>query len=277
MTFRRIVSLVLRSAVYCAVICAFAATVLPQSPEEIIRRERYFYDQLKAGNLKALPAIFDRDFTGVSAGGVLTKEDEVNGFPHAVLDDYRFSEIVVRFPSRDVGIIIYRAYIKGSYKGRDVTGESYHSSTYKKSGGDWKMVLHTEASVPSKQKELAMSEEFIGIATSLYVVPDLAKAKTWYSKAFDTKPYFDEPFYVGFNINGYELGLLPAEGERKTGNSSIAYWAVKDVRKSFAAFIEAGATEYEKPTDVGGGVITAAVKDPWDNIIGLIFNPEFKK
>ena len=53
-----------------------------------------------------------------------------------------------------------------------------------------------------------------GIRTVIYKQPDLAKAKQWYSKAFKTEPYFDEPFYVGFNIGGYELGLLP-EPEKK--------------------------------------------------------------
>lgn len=261
-----------------AMLLILAASVFSQSGEEIIRRERYFYDQLKAKNLEALPAIFDPDFNGVFSGGILTKSDEVKGFQQAVLEDYRFSDIVVRFPSPEVAIIIYRAYIKGSYKGKDISGESYHTSTYVRKDGAWLMTLHTEAAVPENNGgSSAMSDRFIGIATSLYVVPDLGKAKGWYARAFGTEPYFDEPFYVGFNINGYELGLLPAEGERKTGNSTIAYWAVKDIEKAFESFISLGATEYEKPTDVGGGVITAAVRDPWDNIVGLIYNPEFRK
>ncbi|REJ76453.1 MAG: VOC family protein [Acidobacteria bacterium] len=122
-----------------------------------------------------------------------------------------------------------------------------------------------------------MNEEFIGLATSAYFVPDLEKGKAWYAKAFCVEPYFDEPFYVGFDINGYELGIQPADENRQTGNSTIAYWAVKDIHEMYKRFIELGATEHEKPMDVGGGVVVAAVKDPWDNLIGLIFNPEFKK
>ncbi|HUF03108.1 MAG TPA: DUF4440 domain-containing protein [Aridibacter sp.] len=267
-----------KSACLLALLLILSAGTFAQSGEELIRRERYFYDQLKEKNLEALPAIFDESFNGVFSGGVLTKADEVEGFKHAVLDEYRFSNIIVRFPSPDVGIIIYRAYIKGSYKGGDVTGDSYHTSTYVKKGSEWLMTLHTEAAVPAaSETEKKMSDEFIGIATASYIVPDIEKAKAWYAKAFGTEPYFDEPYYVGFNVSGYELGLQPPDGARVTGNSSIAYWAVKDVKKSFARFIELGATKYEEPTDVGGGVITAAVKDPWDNIIGLIYNPEFKK
>ncbi|MCO6509857.1 MAG: DUF4440 domain-containing protein [Aridibacter famidurans] len=252
--------------------------LLAQSGEEIIKRERYFYDQLKAKNLEALPAIFEENFNGVFSGGILTKADEVKGFRQAVLDDYRFSNIVVRFPSRDVAIIIYRAYIKGSYEGKDVTGDSYHTSTYIKKDGAWLMTLHTEAAVPAASgSEKKMSEEFRGIATAAYFVPDVEKAKAWYAKAFGTEPYFDEPFYVGFNINGYELGIQPAEGTRVAGNSQIAYWAVPDCGAAYKRFIENGASKHEEPNDVGGGVVVASVKDPWDNIIGLIYNPVFKK
>ena len=53
----------------------------------------------------------------------------------------------------------------------------------------------------------------LGLRTTIYKVEDLNNAKKWYLKAFGTQPYFDEPFYVGFNIKGYELGLLPEENK----------------------------------------------------------------
>lgn len=118
--------------------------------------------------------------------------------------------------------------------------------------------------------------KFIGLATSIYKVSDLEKAKEWYTKAFGAEPYFDEPFYVGFNINGFELGLQ-TEGEQSStkGNASICYWTVKDVNATVAEFIGLGATEHEASDDVGGGVVVASVRDPWGNIIGIIHNPEF--
>jgi hypothetical protein len=56
----------------------------------------------------------------------------------------------------------------------------------------------------------------------------------------------------------------------------VAYWGVKEIYKEYNRFIEAGAIEYEKPTEVGEGIIAGTLKDPWENIIGLIFNPHFK-
>ena len=109
------------------------------------------------------------------------------------------------------------------------------------------------------------------------MVGDLKKATTWYATSFQTKPYFDEPFYVGFNIGGYELGLLPEENPTtKKADSVLSYWGVNDIEKEYKHFINSGATEHEKPTNVGGELMVASVKDPWGNIIGLIYNPAFK-
>ena len=50
---------------------------------------------------------------------------------------------------------------------------------------------------------------FQGLRTALYPAPDFARAKAWYMQALGTAPYFDEPFYVGFSVGGFELGLVP--------------------------------------------------------------------
>ena len=117
----------------------------------------------------------------------------------------------------------------------------------------------------------------LGLRTTIYKVDDLNKAKEWYSKAFQTPPYFDEPFYVGFNIGGYELGLLPEEksSDNKTENV-LSYWGVEDIENEYKRLLELGATEYEAPQNVGGEIVVAAAKDPWGNVVGLIYNPEFK-
>jgi len=124
----------------------------------------------------------------------------------------------------------------------------------------------------------AMKNKFQGLRTVIYRVDDLNQAKAWYEKAFDTAPYFDEPFYVGFNIGGYELGLLPQDSvdNNEKSESVLAYWGVDDANKKYNYLIELGAKAHEEPKDVGDGIITAGVKDPWGNIIGIIYNPYFK-
>lgn len=120
-------------------------------------------------------------------------------------------------------------------------------------------------------------EEILGLRTVVYKVDNLLQAKDWYSKAFGIQPYFDEPFYVGFNIGGYELGLLPEDqGDAPKAEGVIAYWGVNDINEVYTSMLNLGAKEHEKPNNVGGELMVASVYDPWGNIIGLIYNPDFK-
>jgi predicted enzyme related to lactoylglutathione lyase len=121
------------------------------------------------------------------------------------------------------------------------------------------------------------NKNILGLRTAIYKVGDIDKAKSWYAKTFETESYFDEPFYVGFNIGGYELGLLPEETPITEKQESVfTYWGVNDIEKVYNQFLGAGAFEHEKPHNVGGPVMVASVKDPWGNIIGIIYNPAFK-
>ncbi len=121
-----------------------------------------------------------------------------------------------------------------------------------------------------------MSSKFLGLRTLGIKVPDLQKAKEWYTGVLGIEPYFDMPFYAGFNVAGYELGLQPAEGPVHTGNNTVTYWGVDNVEDTYNALLAAGATDFEKPQDVGDGIVVAAVKDPWGNVFGIIYNPHFK-
>jgi predicted enzyme related to lactoylglutathione lyase len=114
---------------------------------------------------------------------------------------------------------------------------------------------------------------FLGLRTAIYPVGDLAKAKAWYEKAVGVKQYFDEPFYVGFTVGGFELGLLPDGTPGTAGPQPL--WGVKDIEGEFKRLISLGAAEIEPVKDVGGGIRVAAVKDPFGNRLGLIDNPHF--
>lgn len=121
-----------------------------------------------------------------------------------------------------------------------------------------------------------MPTTMLGLRTTIYKVDNLDKAKAWYARAFQAEPYFDDAFYVGFNVAGYELGLMKdslAAGE-KTANV-LTYWGVDEIDAAFSALLAAGATADTKPVNVGGEIMVASVKDPWGNVIGIIYNPEF--
>ena len=117
---------------------------------------------------------------------------------------------------------------------------------------------------------------FQGLRTVIYHVDDLQKAKEWYSSILGIQPYFDEPFYVGFNVGGYELGLDPNMEGVSRGSNVVAYWGVKDAVSAYQRVQELGAKKHSEPQDVGGGIIVATVTDPFGNIFGIIENPQFK-
>jgi predicted enzyme related to lactoylglutathione lyase len=115
-----------------------------------------------------------------------------------------------------------------------------------------------------------------GLGTVIYHVADVDQAKSWYARAFQAQPYFDQPFYVGFNIGGYELGLHPDSALNRSGRGgSVAYWRVGEIDAAVQHFVSTGATVVSAVQDVGEGIKVATVADPFDNLIGLIENPHF--
>src|SRR5512132_911778 len=117
----------------------------------------------------------------------------------------------------------------------------------------------------------------LGLRTVAYKAPDLVKAKEWYGRVFGIAPYFDEPFYVGYNVGGYELGLDPDVKSEKPGpGGSTAYWGVKDLKAMLKKLESDKVTIVRKAQDVGEGILVATVEDPFGNRIGLIENPHFK-
>jgi predicted enzyme related to lactoylglutathione lyase len=115
-----------------------------------------------------------------------------------------------------------------------------------------------------------------GLRTVIYVVGDLQKAKQWYSAVLSKEPYFAEPFYVGFNVGGYELGLDPDTTKVTQGNNAIAYWGVADAKETLARLVNLGAREHRPIQDVGEGILIGSVIDPFGNVFGVIQNPHFK-
>lgn len=108
-----------------------------------------------------------------------------------------------------------------------------------------------------------------GIKTVIYPVTDLAKAKARFTELLGVEPIMDEAYYVGYRVGGQDVGLDP-HGHGKGMTGPVGYWHVDDIRGSVKALIDAGAEEQQEIQDVGGGKLTAVVKDTDGNIIGLL-------
>jgi predicted enzyme related to lactoylglutathione lyase len=115
----------------------------------------------------------------------------------------------------------------------------------------------------------------LGLRTCIFRVnaDQLAEAKAWYTLFAGVPPYFDEPFYVGFNVGGFELGLHPS-GDAGTGGAEV-YWGTADIDAELARVLALGAKIGSPLQDVGGGIRVVMVDDPFGNRVGLIQNPHF--
>lgn len=114
---------------------------------------------------------------------------------------------------------------------------------------------------------------FLGLRTAIYPVNDLVEAKRWYARAFGIEPYFDQPFYVGFSVGGFELGLIPDGVASTQGPQPL--WGVANADAAVAHLLALGATALDPVTDVGDGIRVAALVDPFGNRLGVIENPAF--
>ena len=112
-----------------------------------------------------------------------------------------------------------------------------------------------------------------GLRTVIYPAPDLGAATAWWSRLLGFGPYFDQPFYVGFDVGGYELGLLPGADP---ADGALTYWGVTDVAGAVEAAVALGGTVHVPASEVGDGIVTATVRVGPGTIVGLIHNPHFR-
>jgi predicted enzyme related to lactoylglutathione lyase len=125
-----------------------------------------------------------------------------------------------------------------------------------------------------------------GLTTITYYADDLTAAKDWYTEVLGVEAYFVRPVegppaYVEFRIGDHlhELGLLDSRFaphdllDKPSG--VVTYWAVDDIEASFERLLSLGATVHDKPTERGPGYVTASVRDPFGNILGVMYNEHY--
>jgi predicted enzyme related to lactoylglutathione lyase len=110
---------------------------------------------------------------------------------------------------------------------------------------------------------------FTGIKSVIYPSSDLERDKSYWTKITGVEPYFDQPYYVGFSINGCELGLDP-NAEKEGITYPVSYWHVKDANAASDELTSQGVEVNSPLKDVGGGMMMATFKDANGNIFGII-------
>jgi predicted enzyme related to lactoylglutathione lyase len=114
------------------------------------------------------------------------------------------------------------------------------------------------------------------LRTTVYPITDTRQAKDFYTSLTGIEPYFDEPYYIGYNIGGFELGLDPNRKPSTTTDGPIAYWHVDNIANAHAKALDIGAKPHLPIQDVGDGIKVASVLDPFGNVVGLIEDASFK-
>ncbi len=113
---------------------------------------------------------------------------------------------------------------------------------------------------------------FLGLRSIIYPAPDLAASKSLFTAILGKEPYFDEPFYVGYSVGGYELGLWP-DGDPADGPGT--YWGVDNVDTALASLVALGAVPKQDISEVGDGIRMVDVTLPNGDVFGIIENPVF--
>lgn len=113
---------------------------------------------------------------------------------------------------------------------------------------------------------------FLGLRSLIHPAPDLAASKAFFTSLLGVEPYFDEPFYVGYDVGGFELGLWP-DGDPALGPTT--YWGVDDLDTALAHARSIGATPRNEIAEVGQGIRMIDLVAPTGEVFGLIENPVF--
>jgi len=108
-----------------------------------------------------------------------------------------------------------------------------------------------------------------GIKTVLHPVSDVEKARAIYTALLGVEPQTASDWYVGYDVAGQHIGLLPGGGPQGL-KSPVAYWHVDDIEAKLAEVTAAGATIKDAANEVGGGRVVASVIDADGNVLGLI-------
>ncbi|PXY22500.1 VOC family protein [Prauserella muralis] len=125
-----------------------------------------------------------------------------------------------------------------------------------------------------------------GLSTTTFFADDVRAAADWYAELFGMRPYFVRPVegppaYVEFRLGDYlhEFGILDRryapEGHSREIGGALANWHVDDIEAAVERLVAHGATVHEGPVERGPGFVTASVRDPFGNLLGLMFNQHY--
>jgi len=116
----------------------------------------------------------------------------------------------------------------------------------------------------------------LGLRSHIVRTSNIEKVSAWYEQVFETKPYFQNEQYIGFEIEGFEFGVFKADIQTAKNHSINIYWGVEDIQWEYERILWLWALSISEPINVWGDIMMADFEDPFGNFFGIIYNPNFK-
>jgi ketosteroid isomerase-like protein len=119
--------------------------------QAIIDLETSFWDTMVAKDVDAATAMMSDEslVTGPQGVAKISKGDFAKMMSGSkwTLERYRFSDVHVIFPADGLAVIGYKVSQEGTMDGKGYSFEAADATTWERSDGQWKCVLHTESTL----------------------------------------------------------------------------------------------------------------------------------
>lgn len=93
--------------------------------------------------LRSFQGLLYKTYYGVYADGIKTLDMEVANMDKTDIDSYSLADIKVEFPNPSIAVITYKTSQRGTFDGKDVSGNYYNESVWVKKGDRWLNTFHT--------------------------------------------------------------------------------------------------------------------------------------
>jgi ketosteroid isomerase-like protein len=124
--------------------------------QQIIDQEKRFWTSMKEKDVATAQSMIHEDCLITGPMGTMRvgpdKYAEMTREGEWRLDDFRFSDVDVTFPTNDVAVIAYKVHQKGEMKSKPMDLNAADSTTWVRDGASWKVALHTESLLRSERE-----------------------------------------------------------------------------------------------------------------------------
>jgi len=131
----------------CTLTIFFAAVVISLADDKatVMANEKAAWQAFKDRNAEAFQKVVDKDLRVTSESGVGNMATELADMKRWDLKSFAFSDMDSFSDEPDVMVLTYKVAIQGTIDGKDISGDYYCGSVWKKEGANWLGIFHSGA------------------------------------------------------------------------------------------------------------------------------------